>query len=607
MAKEPEKKPPGVGATRPPAAKKPGDAAAAPPAKAPAPKTQLSKQIQQTTVKKPTDQKKVDGTVIRKESTPTTSAPALKQATVTSNGAMKDTTRHPALPKATTATSVGKTTAAPATTEKAASFIGDYKLLKKLGQGGMGAVYKAQNVTTKQIVALKVLSKDLVKKGDFVQRFEREARVMSKLDHPHVLRCFDVGKHKDYHFLTMEYVDGGSVDALLKKFGRFEIGDAMHIILKIARGLEHAHEKNLIHRDIKPENILLTKEGVVKIADLGLAKDTEEDISLTKTGAGAGTPIYMAPEQARDVKHVDGRVDIYAMGVMLYVFLTGQPPFPGTTFVEVISAKEKGTFAPIRRLNADAPPRLDLIVDKMLAKKPEHRYSTCTEVIAALTELRLANPELSFITNTNGDASAQGNQETTMAPGIEPNEQTQVGNKQAAGSTRGPGMSTGSTRGPGMSTGSTRGPGMATGKTSISDQEPVEKDMWYWNMKRPNGKVINKKLTTDQIRMLIKSGGIKADAEISKTAKAGFRAIATYDEFGTMFRVMETMGKAKSKGDKYQKLVQNMDVSERRYQRWRGFKRFCSKIFGTLFGLVWILAILGALAVGGWYLFMRSN
>src|SRR5205823_1081593 len=154
----------------------------------------------------------------------------------------------------------------------------------------------------------------------------------------------------------------------LKKLGRFSVGDALHIILKTAEGLKHAHEKSMIHRDIKPDNILLTKDGVVKVADLGLAKDTEEDTSLTKTGAGAGTPIYMAPEQARDVKHVDARVDIYAMGVMLYVFLTGRPPFQGTTLVELISAKDIGKFDSIRKHNDDVPPKLDLIVDKMIAK-----------------------------------------------------------------------------------------------------------------------------------------------------------------------------------------------------------------------------------------------
>ena len=157
----------------------------------------------------------------------------------------------------------------------------------------------------------------------------REARVMQKLDHPHVLACIDVGNQKAYHYLAMDYLEGGSVEDWLKKMTRFQLGDALHIILKTAEGLRHAHENSMIHRDIKPDNILLTKDGIVKIADLGLAKETDDNQSLTKTGTGAGTPIYMAPEQARDVKHVDARTDIYALGVMLYVFLTGRPPFNG--------------------------------------------------------------------------------------------------------------------------------------------------------------------------------------------------------------------------------------------------------------------------------------
>ena len=215
---------------------------------------------------------------------------------------------------------------------------------------------------------------------------------MIKLDHPNVIRAFDfdLDKEKNLHYLAIEFVEGGSIENWLKKLGRFSVGDALHIVLKAAAGLHHAHEKSLIHRDVKPDNLLLSKDGTVKVADLGLAKDTEEDTSLTKTGAGAGTPIYMAPEQARDVKHVDCRADIYALGVMLYVFLTGQPPFAGNTLVELISAKEKGKFDPMRKHNDEVPSKLDLIVDKMIAKDPKNRYASCQEVIDEIEPLGLA-------------------------------------------------------------------------------------------------------------------------------------------------------------------------------------------------------------------------
>jgi len=188
--------------------------------------------------------------------------------------------------------------------------MGDYRLTKKLGQGGMGAVYQAHQISLDRPVALKVLSEELASKPAFVGRFQREAKVMAKLDHPNVLRCYGVHQTGKYHYLAMEFVDGGSVQDWLKKLGKFKLGDSLYLTLVCARALQHAHELNLIHRDIKPDNILLTKRGVIKIADLGLAKATDDDLGLTKTGTGAGTPIYMAPEQARDSKHVDGRTDI---------------------------------------------------------------------------------------------------------------------------------------------------------------------------------------------------------------------------------------------------------------------------------------------------------
>jgi serine/threonine protein kinase len=295
---------------------------------------------------------------------------------------------------------VGSTGGPPAGARKAVTILdGDYKLLKKLGKGGMGAVYEAHQISLDRIVAVKVLAKELASKDAYVRRFQREARMMIKLDHANILRCFGVGKDKEtgLHYLSMELVEGGSVESWRKKRGRFSIGDALHIILKTAAGLQHAHDKNMIHRDIKPESILLTEDGVVKVADLGLAKDTQENVSLTRTGAAAGTPIYMAPEQARDFKHVDIRVDIYALGVMLYVFLTGMPPFRSDNMVDLVSAKEKGTFDPMRRHNDEVPSKLDLIVDKMIAKDPKNRYASCDELINDLEPLGLANEQLSFM------------------------------------------------------------------------------------------------------------------------------------------------------------------------------------------------------------------
>src|SRR5262249_4383203 len=157
------------------------------------------------------------------------------------------------------------------------------------------------------------LPKMLAANKDFVARFHREAKLMAKIDHPNVLRCYAFGEDKGTHYFAMEYVDGGSMEGWVRRVGRLSVGDALHIVLACANALAHAHELGLIHRDIKPDNILLTSKGVVKVADLGLAKATQEDLGLTKTGTGAGTPLYMSPEQCSDVKHVDARTDIYSL------------------------------------------------------------------------------------------------------------------------------------------------------------------------------------------------------------------------------------------------------------------------------------------------------
>ena len=490
---------------------------------------------------------------------------------------------------------------APAGAVKGATILGDFKLLKKIGQGGMGAVYKAQQVSTNRVVAVKVLAKELSGKDSYVQRFQRESRVMKELDHPNVLGCIEFGEARGFHYIAMEFVEGGSVEAWFKKLGRFSVGDALHIILKTAEGLKHAHEKNMIHRDIKPDNILLTKDGVVKVADLGLAKDTEEDTSLTKTGAGAGTPIYMAPEQARDVKHVDARVDIYAMGVMLYHFLTGKPPFKGATLVELISAKDIGKFDPIRKYNDEVPSKLDLIVDKMIAKDLKLRYASCDEVINALTPLGLANEELSFMTSAEEEPTAPATKTKrivkpvtdTPAPAAKASPKTSMGTAAKATSK--------------TSIGATAKGSAA--KTNVPEEvEEAEHDVWYWKLVTQEGKSTTKKVTTDQIRVLIKSGHLEQTAEVSKTEKTGFRAAATFQEFQGAFKTRETATKANTKGQKYRDQYKEIEAADARRRRWGWLTRRFKGVGGMLLGLLWIvliLALVGAAGYVGWTYFLR--
>ncbi len=454
---------------------------------------------------------------------------------------------------------------------KSASMLGEYKLLKKIGQGGMGSVYKAQKGDG-PIVAIKVLSKELANKEAYVARFEREARIMAKLDHANVLGCHSFGKDKakGYYYIAMDFVEGGSVEGWLKKLGKFSVGDAFHIILKTAEGLQHAHEQNLIHRDIKPDNLLITKDGIVKVADLGLAKDTEEDVSLTKTGAGAGTPIYMAPEQARDVKHVDARVDIYALGVMFYVFLTGQAPFHGNTLVELIAAKEKGKFDPIRKFNDEVPSKVDLIVDKMLAKDPKLRFESCADVIAQLEPLGLHNESLSFL-ESEPAVKKQAVKNAPVSSSAKPTAATSATTRQ-------------------------------TGKTS-AQEEIVERDVWYWNMVLPEGKIVNKQVTTNQVKMLIKAGTINEESEISKTRNGSYRSAASFSEFNQAFQALKSAKKMNARAQKDS--FKNLADEDARRRKWGWIRRSLGSLGGTLFGIFWILLVLGGLGFGGWYLWMH--
>jgi serine/threonine-protein kinase len=447
--------------------------------------------------------------------------------------------------------------------------LGDYRLVKKLGEGGMGAVYKGRHDTLERDVAIKVMVKKLAADKTFVQRFYREARIMAKLDHPNIVRCYAVGEDKGFHYLAMEFVDGGSIQDWLKKQGKFSMGDALHVILACADALQHAHDLGLIHRDIKPENILLTRKGVVKVADLGLAKTTAaEDMSLTRTGVGAGTPYYMAPEQARDAKHVDHRCDIYALGCMLYCFVTGKLPFQGETTLALIQAKEAGKFPPARRSNSEVPERLDLIMDKMLAKSPDHRYQSCAELIEDLQGLDLANEALSFI-DTGEAPKARPGAPTSARPGKRP--VTTAGR-----------------------------PGARTAAPPPEEEEPSE--WWYVSFKTPEGKQVTRKLKEEQVLALIKAENFDPEAQASRNPKTGFRDLATYREFEPTLRGRMTKARADRKAEKYRSMYKKIEEEEKSYQRWKRIRAF----FQSTAGWVWLLIWLAALAAAGYLVYLLA-
>jgi serine/threonine-protein kinase len=274
--------------------------------------------------------------------------------------------------------------------------LGDFRIVRKLGAGAMGAVYLAHQASADRDVALKVLAPELAVRAAFLQRFRREAETMAALQHPNIVACHGVGEHAGFHYLAMEFVDGCSLDRVLDRLGgHFTPADALHVACVCARALGHAHQHGIVHRDLKPQNVMITRYRVVKITDLGLAKPVDQELSLTDTGVGMGTPLYMSPEQTCNAKRADHRSDIYSLGVLLYQCLTGALPFTGESAMEVLRAKEYGVFRPARRLNSEVPPRLDLIVDKMMAKNLKYRYQSCAEMLTDLEGLGLAAPVLS--------------------------------------------------------------------------------------------------------------------------------------------------------------------------------------------------------------------
>ncbi len=268
--------------------------------------------------------------------------------------------------------------------------LGEYQLIEELGQGGMGTVYKARQTKLKRSVALKVLPKERMQDQRAVARFEREMEAVGAVDHPNIVRAMDAREIDGIHFLVMEHVEGLDLSELLKQSGPLGIADACELIRQAALGLQCVHENGLVHRDIKPSNLMLTGNGQVKILDLGLAllgTDQPAGEEMTGTGIAMGTSDYMAPEQAADSHKVDIRADIYALGCTLYRLLTGHAPFHGPEYknnLEKMMGHMRDPVPPIRQLRPDVPEDLAALIDRMLAKNPEERFSTPAEIVTAI-------------------------------------------------------------------------------------------------------------------------------------------------------------------------------------------------------------------------------
>jgi eukaryotic-like serine/threonine-protein kinase len=266
--------------------------------------------------------------------------------------------------------------------------IGKYKVLERLGFGGTGAVYLCEHLVVKRRVAVKVLPMAKAENPAALGRFYREARAAGVLDHPNLVRAHDIDQDGGLHFLVMDYVDGASLQEVVSKCGPLDLPRAVDYVRQAALGLQHAHESGLVHRDVKPANILLDRQGVIRVADLGLARffHDEKDLLTMKYDEKnvLGTADYVSPEQALNSHSVDVRADIYSLGATFYFLLTGQPPFPGGKAAQKLIWHQVKQPTPIRELRAEVPEGLGAVVAKMLAKKPAERYQTPADVVEAL-------------------------------------------------------------------------------------------------------------------------------------------------------------------------------------------------------------------------------
>lgn len=275
--------------------------------------------------------------------------------------------------------------------------IGAYKILDKIGAGGMGVVYLAEHDKLNRRVAIKILPEDKTRDKLALERFYREARAAAALDHPNIVKAFDVSDFQGLHYLVMEYIDGANLQKYVDTKGPLPWKTAVNIIIQSCKGLQHAHERSMVHRDIKPANILVDKSGQVKILDLGLARSfqvTQDNLTqdLSDGKDVMGSIDYIAPEQAIANNMVDIRADIYSLGATMYCLLTGKPPVEGTTAQKLLQHQMQMPPS-VHTVRPDVPEAIAQVVAKMMAKKPEYRYQTPLEIVQVLNNIINVNSQ----------------------------------------------------------------------------------------------------------------------------------------------------------------------------------------------------------------------
>jgi len=264
-----------------------------------------------------------------------------------------------------------------------------YKILGKLGAGAMAIVYKAKQLSLNRMVAIKVLPKRFSENAEYVERFYKEGQAAAKLNHNNIVQAFDVGEAGGYHYFVMEYVEGKTLYEDLAAGKVFGEDEALDIIIQVARALNHAHSCGLIHRDVKPKNIMINTAGVVKLADMGLARETADiEAAQTEAGKAYGTPYYIAPEQIRGKIDIDGRADIYGLGATLYHIVTGRVPFMADDPANVMRKHLREQLIPPDHINTSLSAGISEVIEVMMAKRKEDRYSNVEELLADLKAVR---------------------------------------------------------------------------------------------------------------------------------------------------------------------------------------------------------------------------
>lgn len=274
-----------------------------------------------------------------------------------------------------------------------------YKLLEKIGEGGMGVVYKAKCTLLNRYVAIKILKTEFMNNNDFITRFKREASSIGSLSHSNIVNVYDFGSENNINFIVMEYIIGKTLKQIIKENIKINTLDALNIALQITKALEYAHKNNIIHRDIKPDNILITEDNLVKLTDFGIAKVTDSS-TITNSSKILGSAHYFSPEQAKG-KFVDCRTDIYALGVIMYEMFTGQVPFNGENSISIALMHIQEPVVPPNKIFTQIPDNINNIILKALEKEPINRFKNAKEFADILTKIR-QNPNLELNLNNNG-------------------------------------------------------------------------------------------------------------------------------------------------------------------------------------------------------------